>query len=215
MQVDPSPGGLGFRAAGWTALRVQNPSAEPDAWQLERLRTPDTGELGLAGISLLLDGEHVLAYAVREPGDHAVMLMRWSRDDFVRGDLMRPQYWSGAPRGWTHGAPAVVLEQGATELSVSCVAHKGCVQVQSHGFGAAPIALRFSPAPTGPFEAFVDVYRPREGSQPGTLLYAARAHPELQGADMVITYASNSLDPARVLHDLDLYFPRFVRVRLP
>lgn len=215
MQADPAPGGLGFHAIGWTAVRVQNASDEPDAWRLERLKTPDTGELGVAGVALLLEGEQVLAYAVREPGDHAVMLMRWSRDDFLDGNLMRPQYWSGPLRGWTLGAPAVVLDQGATELSVSCVAHKGCVQVQSHGFGAAPVALRFSPAPTGPFGGFLDLYRPPEAKQPGTLLYAARAHPELEGADMVITYASNSLDPAHLLDDLGLYFPRFVRVRLP
>jgi len=59
-----------------------------------------------------------------------------------------------------------------------------------------------------------DVYLPPEAAQRDVLLYAARAHPELEGASLVITYASNGLDFARVVADRSLYFPRFVRVAL-
>lgn len=215
MRPDPESGGLGFGVSGWTAVRVRNAEAEPDAWQVERLATPQTGQLKLVGAAVVLEGSHVYAYAVREPGDHAVMLMRWGRDAFVRGELLSPEYWSGEPRGWTGGSPAVVIEHGATELSVSRVGRAGYVEVQSRGFGAAPIALRLAPALIGPWSAPLDVYRPPEGKQRGVLLYAARAHPELVGAGLVVTYASNSLEPKRLLEDLSLYFPRFVRVELP
>jgi hypothetical protein len=206
------PGGLGFRVAGWTAVRIENPSAEPAAWQLAPLATPDTAELNIVGAAVLLHGAHVYAYAVREPFDHAVMLLRWPRADFARGELMHPEYFGGAQHGFGAGPPSVVMERGATELSVSGSPHGGYVAVHSRGFGAAPIALRFAAQLPGPFSAPEDVYLPTEARRPGVLVYAGRAHPELKGADLVLTYASNTLDPDALLDDLSLYFPRFVRL---
>ncbi len=44
------------------------------------------------------------------------------------------------------------------------------------------------------------------------LVYAAKSHPELTGAEYVVTYASNSTDFATLVNDLSLYFPRFVKI---
>jgi hypothetical protein len=214
MSADSGPGSLGFRASGWIAVRVRDCSGEPASWRVERLQTPDTGELHIVGAAVLLEGPHVYAFAVREPGDHAIMLMRWARRAFADGELLRPEYWGGTQRGWTNDAPAVVIDEGATEFSVSHAPHGGFVEVQSRGFGAAPIALRFAKTLTGPWSPASDAYRPEQAREPGILLYAARAHPELEGAGMLVTYASNSLDHARLLDDLTLYFPRFVRLEL-
>jgi hypothetical protein len=213
MRPDAKPGGLGFVAMGWSAVRVRNADAEPSAWVLEPLQTPDTGELGIVGASVLCEGEHVLAYGVREPGDHAVMLLRWPLTAFTRGDLQHPEYFRGGAT-WDDGPGSVVIAEGATEFSVSSLGRERYVQVQSRGFGAAPIALRFARTPGGPFSATSDVYLPPEAAQRDVLLYAARAHPELEGGSLVITYASNGLDFARVVADRSLYFPRFVRVAL-
>jgi hypothetical protein len=212
---DPSPGGLGFRSAGWSALRVHDARAEPEAWQLDALPVPDTGAIGLVGVAVVLEADAVYAFGVREPGDRALVLLRWSRADFARGDLMHPEFFLGGDRGFGAGDPAVVMDEGATELSVSRAARGGYIEVQSRGFGGAPIAWRSAPALTGPWSALRDVYRPEEASRSGVIVYAARAHPELEaGADLVLTYASNALEPSRVLDDLTLYFPRFARVAL-
>jgi hypothetical protein len=239
MRADQTPGGLGFRSAGWTAVRVREPNADPSSWQLEPLPTPDTDALGLVGVAVVSEGAFVYAYAVREPGDHALMLLRWSRADFTRGDLRQPTYFGGPARGFGSGPPAVVMADGAAEFSVSRTVSGRYVEVQSRGFGAAPVALRFAPALEGPWSALTDVYLPEEASSAGVLLYAARAHPELRSSsrapaltpsgiaervrggatgaddDLLITYASNTLDAARLLSDLSLYFPRFVRARVP
>jgi hypothetical protein len=207
----PRPGGLGFRVDGWTASRVDDAQTEPDSWRPVALRIPDTGEL-VVGTAVLLQDEHVVAYAVREPGDHAVMLLRWPLADFVRGDLQNPEYFGGGTRGFGAGPPAAVLERGATEFSVSAAPHGGYVLVQTRGFGAAPIALRFAERLTGPFSAAHDVYLPPEAQRDDVLIYAGRAHPELAGADLVLTYNSNSLDQTALLDELALYFPRFVRL---
>jgi hypothetical protein len=210
---DASAGGLGFRVDGWTASRVQDARVEPDAWRPVALQTPATFELKV-GAAVILHGEHVYAYAVREPGDHAVVLLRWPLADFERGDLMRPEYFGGEARGFGTGPPAVVMERGATELSITAAPRGGYVAVQVRGFGASPIALRFAAQLVGPFGALQDAYAPPEMQRSSLLIYAARAHPELTGADLVLTYNTNTLDQAVLLDDLSLYFPRFVRLSL-
>jgi len=44
------------------------------------------------------------------------------------------------------------------------------------------------------------------------MIYAAKAHPELTGADLVLTYATNGTDIGIVANDNLLYYPRFVRL---
>jgi hypothetical protein len=215
MRADAAPGGLGFRSAGWSAVRVRDVRGEPDAWQLDVLPVPDTGALGLVGVAVLLEPDGVYAFGVREPGDHGIALLRWSRADFARGDLLHPEYFLGPGRGFGSGTPAVVMDQGATEFSVTRAPGGGYLEVQARGFGPAPIAIRRAPSPAGPWSALRDVYRPEEASRSGVLLYAARAHPELEaGGDVAVTYASNAIEPGAVVGDLTLYFPRFVRLAL-
>jgi hypothetical protein len=86
--------------------------------------------------------------------------------------------------------------------------------VYSRGFGAAPIVARRAKQLAGPFGPAQDVYLPEEARRSGVLVYAGRAHPELSGADVVLTYATNTLDADALLDDLSLYFPRFVRLTL-
>ena len=175
---------------------------------------PDTGAIGIVGASVLLDGEFVYAYAVREPGDHAVLLLRWSRADFVRGDLMQPVWFAGEERGFAAARPGRrVSRAGATEFSIAPRPRGGYVQVQSRGFGAgADRAAHRAAASPGRSGRSRTCTCPTKLARPGVLLYAARAHPELRGAELVVTYASNTLDPNALLTDLDLYFPRFVRL---
>lgn len=51
-----------------------------------------------------------------------------------------------------------------------------------------------------------------ESAASGVLVYAGKGHPELQGAQLVTTYASNSTSFATLVTDTSLYYPRFVRV---
>jgi len=44
------------------------------------------------------------------------------------------------------------------------------------------------------------------------LVYAGKGHPELTGAPLVATYASNSTRLPTLVADTTLYYPRFVRV---
>jgi hypothetical protein len=55
------------------------------------------------------------------------------------------------------------------------------------------------------------VYRPPEYYRPKVMIYAAKAHPELTGADLVLTYATNTFEFAEQLTDTLIYYPRFLR----
>ncbi|MFP5210562.1 MAG: hypothetical protein ACLGRW_14865, partial [Acidobacteriota bacterium] len=55
------------------------------------------------------------------------------------------------------------------------------------------------------------LYRPPESNAPQAFVYGAKAHPELHGADLIVTYTANGSDQ-RLATDMSIYFPRFVRV---
>jgi len=211
--ADRGPESFGFRAVGWTAVRVEQPDADPLAWKIRELATPDTSATGIVGAAVIHEGDHLNAYVVREPGNHDIMVLRWRESEFKAGDLGSPEWWGGPERGWGSHAPAVVMRDGQTEFSVSRIrAPPHLVLVQSRGFGASNLALRFAPRLTGPWTRLHDAYRPPEVDRPELLLYAGKAHPQLEGADLVATYVSNTSDPDVVISDDTIYFPRFVRI---
>lgn len=44
------------------------------------------------------------------------------------------------------------------------------------------------------------------------MIYAAKAHPELEGADLALTYATNTFQPGELATDSTIYYPRFVHL---
>jgi len=212
-RLEPAPEApLGFRYDGWEALRVDDPSGEPERWALRRLRVPDLAPIEMVGVALFEASDHVYAYGVREPGDHAIYVLRWSRADFVAGALMTPELYCGPSMGWARGPPRPVVETGQTEFSVVPGRDGRFAMVHGLGFGAATVALRTAPSPEGPFGEAVEVFTPPERGRRSMLIYGVRAHPEQGGEGLLLTYNANSLDVATLLEDLDLYYPRFVRL---
>ncbi len=211
-------GPFAFRAVGWTAFALRDLGRPPAEWRCERLATFAAPFPVVVGTALVAHLDHVYAYALQEPGDHAVYLLRWPRRAFAAGQLNAPQWFdAGAWRPHTTltRAPTPVLAAGAPEFSVSAI-ERGFVMVQSLGFGATDLALRTAPAPEGPWSEPRVVFRPPESGLDGLFVYAGKAHPQLSGGDLIATYASNAWDFGRAVADETLYFPRFVRVsRLP
>jgi hypothetical protein len=211
--------GLGFESVGWTAFTVENPDADPSAWRVRELETPANPlgiDVGFAAVSRLR--EHVYAFGSPSPiKSHPIYAARWPADDVRRGDLSRPEWWAGDLAGWVPDSSSAprwpLFENGQSELTIHQDPSTGqFLAVQTQGFGPADIMLRAAPALTGPWTAPRMVYRPPEYYAPDIMIYAAKAHPELTGADLVLTYATNSFDFGRHLSDGLLYYPRFVRL---
>lgn len=55
-------------------------------------------------------------------------------------------------------------------------------------------------------------YRPAEYNHPNVMIYVAKAHPELTGADVVVTYAINTFVFAEQLTDRLISYPKSVRL---
>ena len=84
------------------------------------------------------------------------------------------------------------------------------LSIQTVGFGASDVMMRTSPSLTGPWSALQLVYEPPEKSKPNVMMYAAKAHPEMAGADLIITYNTNA--PIEIIiQDTTIYYPRLVR----
>jgi hypothetical protein len=214
-RIASASGGLGFQAAGWTAVRVDDVTGDPAVWKSTPLTTP-ASSLGVTfGEAALVQAGYLYAFGADDQS-HAVHLVRWPTAAVLQGDLSAPAWWT--PSGWVAqssltAAPAPLFADGATELSVGPDPRgSGWMEVQTVGFGAATLDIRSAPAFTGPWGPALVAYTPPEDSRPDILVYAGKAHPELTGAPLVATYATNSTSFSALVADTTLGYPRFVRV---
>jgi hypothetical protein len=218
MRVNASNKGLKFQLAGSAARRCDRLADAPGAWRFGELVLPEApfALRLLSGVAVLDEGDYVLAYCAAESGNHDAYLVRWPAADFDLGDLASPEWWDGErylPRRKLKAPPAVVIPGAATEFSVHRLPDGRYVQVQSLGFGATNVGCRFAARPEGPWPDPEPVFRPRESRQRGAFVYAAKAHPELDGAPLIMTYVANHRDPKKLLRSGSLYYPRFVRLQ--
>jgi hypothetical protein len=214
--VQREKGMFGFHPVGAQGLVLTNPSSSPAEWRFANTVLPSAPPGVLFGTgSLLVYDDSVYAYPVAEPGSHDVYLARWRAGDVAAQDLSSPVWWDGVSGSWSadRERATTVAERGQTEFSVTREADGRFWMVSVEGFGAAMIVARTAPEPQGPWSDPEVVYRPPECERDGILVYSAKAHPHIPGRGPVFTYCTNHFDFATMVHDMDLYFPRFVRPR--
>lgn len=211
--------GIGFEHVGWTAIMVTNPDSEPSSWQIQEIETP-VNPLGiLVGFAAVqkLD-RYIVALGSQNPvKSHPIFAARWPIDEVRRGNLLHPEWWAGDLLGWipdsSNAQRYPLFNGGQTELTIHFDdLSKRFISVQTAGFGAADIMMRAAPSFTGPWSDLIMVYHPAEYYRPNIMVYAGKAHPELTGADLILTYATNSLKFEEQLNDSLIYYPRFVRL---
>lgn len=216
-RMRPADGGLGFESAGWNPVLIHNPDDHPQQWRTQLLEMP-AERLGISpGFAGALQWEgFVYALGSADPvKTHPVYAVRWPVDAVRRGRFDAPEWWTGPDTGWASGAdviPSMLFDNGQSELGI---AHDDVLDVflvvQTTGFGAADIALRSSAAIGREWAPAVPVFRPKEFDRPNIMIYAAKLHPQLTGADTVLTYATNTFEFAEHFSDPGIYYPRFVR----
>lgn len=218
-RVRSTTSGIGFESVGWVAWMVDNPDADPPQWRMNRLGSfsnPLGVLVGFAAV-LVLD-EHVYAFGSQDPvKSHPIHAVRWPSQQVGKGDLTNPEWWAGDRLGWVPDASLAprqpLFDNGASELSIHRDAATGrFLAFQTQGFGPADVMIRTAPTLTGPWSGPGMVYRPSEYDRPNVMIYSAKAHPELTGADLVLTYATNTFRFDEHFSDPDIYYPRFVRL---
>ncbi|MCX7012201.1 MAG: DUF4185 domain-containing protein, partial [Candidatus Sumerlaeota bacterium] len=176
--------GIGFKSAGWTAVMVENPDAEPSAWRARPLETPPNPlgiQVGFAA-ALQMD-EHVYALGSQDPvKSHPIFAARWPAEQVRRGNLLHPEWWAGDRLGWVPDSSSAprwpLFENGQSELSIHVdSATQRFLVAQTLGFGPADVMMRAAPSLTGPWSAPQMVYRPPEYYRPNVMIYAGKAHP--------------------------------------
>jgi hypothetical protein len=219
MRIHETRGGTGFESSGWNAVMVSNPDADPSRWDMKWIDQQEnaTGVV-IGSASVIRWGEYLYAYGAQETvKSHPIHLVRWPVERAGKGDLRSPQWWAGADIGWAGDSSSIprwpAFENGATELTVHYdTLSRNFLAFHTVGFGAADIAIRSSPLPGGPWSGPRMIYRPSEYYRPDIMIYSAKAHPQLRGADLVLTYSTNSFRFSEQLSDSLIYYPRFVRL---
>jgi len=219
VKTAPGSEAFGFEAFGWTVVAVDNPQDEPARW---RTRVIDGAPNGLNVIvgsgGVLRSGGFVYAFGAREPGGkHDVYLVRWPIADAAQGNLQDAAWWCGEKEHWVKQSalkttPAIVFSNAQTEFTVHWDPRsKRYLEFQTEGFIGAVMSVRWSRTLTGPWSTLESFYRPPESTRAGVFVYAGKAHPELKGADLVLTYASNNSNFGALVDDQTIYYPRFVK----
>jgi hypothetical protein len=207
-------GMFGFEYDGWRIALVDNPNDSPGKWNVRTIDGPKPPFDAVPGAAVVRQNGFVVALAPQFKGSHDAYLVRFSESALLSGNLAG-EWWTGSE--WkTDGAPAVVIPSAGTECSVHFDGTRW-VHVTSKGFGATTIAVRVADKLEGPWSDAIDAYTPPESKSAKPFVYAAKAHPELDGhGQLVVTYATNSADFSTLFkpEGAALYWPRFVRISL-
>ncbi|MDZ7337647.1 MAG: DUF4185 domain-containing protein [candidate division KSB1 bacterium] len=213
----------GFRIVGHEVHWVRNPDDDPRHWEIEVKVLPWAEKTGTFGSWLLAQGEHLYIYGFRR------RFRTWFREVHMvvarapMGAVADPNKWEyldGARGTWSRRPEELrpVLKDGATEFSVSYLPALGKFILVSGSWGRGyPLRLRVAETPYGPFSPGQTLYRCPEASRNRRYFcYAAKAHPELatEGSELVVSYAVNSRRFDDCFTDQDIYYPRFLRVKV-
>ena len=208
---DKSKDSLGFKGVGWNAYLVNNPDDEPTAWTLKKIAQQDDDVTMTC--TVLRQGKFVYLFGQGGKG-RDLYVARATAQHLEQGHLDPLAWWTGNSWNGTRTTRQPILHDVDTETSIQPdPSGSGFIEINSQGFGASDIVMRRAPSITGPWTAPKIIYRPPESDGPDAFVYAAKSHPELRGADLILTYATNGFTDATT-DDLTRYFPRFVRVTL-
>lgn len=206
---------------------IDNPFDPPMKWRVSINALPDGGNRLLMGVaSLELDGYLYLYCSMpskkKEFLPHPTGLARVLLSDLKQPGKARWQYYCDLNGGgWCDDAARmkVLFADGAPEMSVSGAPGGGVIAVYMPPL-SEKIMLRRAERPEGPFSEPVTAYVcPEAGIDvlgQKTLVYTARAHPELTSGpcELIVTYCVNPGSLAAHVARPDLYYPGAIRITL-
>jgi hypothetical protein len=166
------------------------------------------------GTSAMQIAHFVYVLGESEP-EHDVYLVRWPASAVANGQLSSPEWWCGSD-GWQANISErrPVMRAVSSEFSIQRDPRgNGLIEVNTQGFGAADVVMRHAEILEGPWSKPQKLYRPPESDGPNPFVYAGKSHPELIGADLIVTYVANGSDQT-LANDTSIYYPRFVRLTL-
>jgi hypothetical protein len=217
---------LGFEICGSDLAHLTGLRGDPQDWKVSYLPLVPDGVHANPSASTVIEGDHVYLFTLDENGKRPEILTRIP----VKGldDPARNLQYLDAAGQWQSGLePAkakAVMEHGASEMTVryhpelkSWIA----LLVDPNIF-SSKVLLRTSPSLAGPWTDGEVIYKIPEmqkdssGYDADTFCYAGKEHPEFEDkGELVFTYVCNTLKPQKLVKELNIYFPKVVRMKMP
>jgi Domain of unknown function (DUF4185) len=224
VQIEPTGNGgaFSFRQIGTWLGEVSNPLAPPTQWHIAQQKIPfelhGTNENYSFGSAVLVTNGFVYIFGTRESkGTGKRMILARAPET----DLSNFAAWQFRTHdGWTTNAAdmAALCGSMASEYSVSWLpALQQYVLICTENGLSEKIMARTAPEPWGLWSVATVVYRcPEPAQDKQSFCYSAKAHPMLATKDdeLIVTYAANSFEFSQLMNNVQLYWPRFVRVKL-
>lgn len=209
--------GLGFETLGWYAVLISNPFVDPSEWKMEYIKGSETFGYVAGSAAVLKDEQYLYAFGAVEPGTHEVYLLRWKLAEAYTGNIAKPEWWINGK--WSERKAMNPVPEplfiGGTEYSVHYDRSlKKFIQIQSFGFGEGKIGIRMSDSLKGKWTEPFMIYTPDYQGINKPFMYSAKAHPELSGDGIYITYNINSFDFGELIENQTIYFPKFILIKI-
>jgi hypothetical protein len=217
---------LGFETCGTDLARVSGLENDPQQWSVAYFPLVSDGVHAYPSATAVLDGEYVYIFALHEAAPRPMLLTRIPLSG-LDSPARHLQYLSKSGHwkpGLTPADAMHVMKQGNTEMTVRY--HPGLKKwiaiLNYPKLFSDQIIARTASRLEGPWSEGKVIYRIPEMQQgsPGydkdTFCYAAKEHPEFRKpGSFLITYACNTMNVQKLASDLDIYFPKVVRVPFP
>ena len=217
---------LGFEICGTDLAHVTGLSREPQDWKVSIAPLVLESVHANPSASTVIEGDFLYIFTLDENGKRPEILTRIPIGGL--DDPSKDLQYLDAKGEWHSGLePAkakVVMEHGASEMPVRYHPEmkKWVALLVDPDFLSAKVLLRTSPSLTGPWTDGQVIYQIPElqksspGYDPDTYCYAGKEHPEFEGKDeLVFTYVCNTMKPQKLVKELNIYFPKIVRMKMP
>ncbi|MBI4763393.1 MAG: DUF4185 domain-containing protein [Deltaproteobacteria bacterium] len=220
VELSDGPPAFNFRTvATWLAL-VSNPDDRPEGWQVLQRKVPWSGENRLFGSAVLVQGENCYIFGTVDEVSRGVRQKQVILARVPAAQLLNFSQWRFFANGeWVAEAERAgpIIPNAANEFSVSFQPALGqYLMLYTQDSLSKHMVFRLAPQPEGPWSESVRFYRcPEVEWDPRIFCYAAKGHPEflISPEEILVTYTTNSTDPALIESDARFYRPRFLRLR--
>lgn len=221
-----TPADLGFALCGTDLAHVSGLDRDPSDWKVSYLPLVPEAVHANPSASAIIEGDYLYIFTLDENGKRPEILTRIP----VVG-LDNPsrnlQYLDASGR-WQSGLePAkakTVMEHGAAEMTVRYHPElkSWLALLVDPNYFSSKVLLRTASSLSGPWTDGEVIYQIPELQKnspeydPDTYCYAGKEHPEFEAeGELLFTYVCNTLKPQKLVKELNIYFPRTVRMKMP
>lgn len=214
---------LGFETCGADLAKISGLENDPQQWSVKYFPLVPDGIRAYPSATAVVEGEYAYIFALLETDSRPMLLTRIPLDG-LDAPAEHLQYLSKSGSwkpGLTPADAMHVMKHGNTEMTVRYhpLLKKWVAILNYPKFFSDKIVFRTAPQLAGPWSEGKVIYRIPEmqkggaGHDKDTFCYAAKEHPEFrQPGSLLITYACNTMKMQKLTSNLDIYFPKVVRV---